>query len=205
MKKGFTFLELIIVIGIISLLLPAFKNVFRMENKKDIQSKTCVNYFYWEISNFFDNAITWRGFYTGNAGDKWWKYPQEYFIKIDINNDTVKLESENYSLDKFVFTWDWEHQQWCFGVGYYVNLTWNIQNIKINKWLGWNINNPAFLMTGTNGDRILTWEILFEFVKLNKTKPIAKIFVDKRTSQISLNRCLLREEGNNCKRWSNKN
>ncbi len=77
--KLFTLLELIFVIGIISLLFLVFSNFnTSREQEKILNARSCVNSVVWKLNNYLNYAFTSKLLYTG-----WNKiYPDKYIIEI---------------------------------------------------------------------------------------------------------------------------
>ncbi|HCB51970.1 TPA: hypothetical protein DEP21_05425 [Patescibacteria group bacterium] len=57
-KKGFTILEIIMVIGIISILFLTLKNTFQYKQKDYLYAETCINKIYGDMNNFSYAAMT---------------------------------------------------------------------------------------------------------------------------------------------------
>lgn len=57
-KQGFSMLELILIIIIISILFLASRNFFQVPNKHLIESEQCINTLHGQINQFFYQAIT---------------------------------------------------------------------------------------------------------------------------------------------------
>ncbi len=200
-KRSFTLVEFLVVILIVSMLLVYFWNIFSLNDKNFIQAQTCSNKIYWDISNFFNYAVTWRWIHIWT----WYKYPDLY--NVDLNYISKKI-TLNYSWSdwSWIFktidlTWSfWTSEDTknnCYARNYYVNITWWIAwtwliSVNINKLLQWDINSPSFII---NSDKTLfTWSVDLEYCDWKYCKPITKFFVDKRIQNIKTIRCM---------KWSN--
>ena len=143
MKKGFTLLELLIVVIIIWLLMLSFKNMFSYKDINRLKYDTCNVHINWKLDNFFQDAILQKSIYTGNK----WKKVDDYSIIFDIDNQKID----------FIFSWSqiwWKviktiHLNWtwfdekndCFSPGYHTKLSWENLKVEIKPWL--QVDNDA--------------------------------------------------------------
>jgi prepilin-type N-terminal cleavage/methylation domain-containing protein len=81
-KKGFTVLELVIVIVIIGILMLAFKGSFQIKNRDNLYAEACINNLYGEISNYLYTAITSKAISSGTLS----VYPEVYSLFFDTSN-----------------------------------------------------------------------------------------------------------------------
>jgi prepilin-type N-terminal cleavage/methylation domain-containing protein len=63
-KKGFSFLELLIVMMIISILFVTFKSSFQIKNKDILYGQACIEHVYGEVNNFVYAAISSKSVYS---------------------------------------------------------------------------------------------------------------------------------------------
>lgn len=78
MKKGYTLVELIIVIVIIGILMIAFRSIFQVGNRDSLYGEACINNLYGDVSNYLYSAITSRAISSGNIKT----YPNTYYIEF---------------------------------------------------------------------------------------------------------------------------
>lgn len=57
-KKGFSFLEILIVIMIVGILFVTFRSSFQIKNKDILYGQSCIETIYGEINNFLHAAIS---------------------------------------------------------------------------------------------------------------------------------------------------
>jgi prepilin-type N-terminal cleavage/methylation domain-containing protein len=87
MKKGYTLIELLIVIVIVGVLMLAFKNIFQINNKDSLYGEACINNLYGEVSNYLYSAITSKGIKSGNVT----VYPSTYYIDFNTTTNAIRL------------------------------------------------------------------------------------------------------------------
>jgi len=188
--KSFTLIEIIVVIVIIWLIASWISTMFKMKEKDSIYSQACLASVYWELSNYVDNAITWKGIYTWSN----WQTPDSYIISLDPSTDKVSLlyswaSSWSWLYQSFLLNWSWNDSKYkCYWDNYYVDLSWQSYNLSIIKWLNWDINNSSF---NINSWTIFTWDVDFLFCqKPSNCKILWKLHMDNRSYTIWLNKCL---------------
>lgn len=201
--KSFTLIEIIVVIVIIWLIASWISTMFKMKEKDNIYSQACLANVYWEVSNYVDNAITWKWIYTWSN----WYTPDMYLVSFIPNLDVVSLSyswsaSWSWLYKNFQLNWSWNDAKYkCFWDNYYVDLSWQNYNLSIIKWLNWDINNSSFSINSWTN---FTWEIEFMFCqKPNNCKILWKIIMDNRSYTIWLNKCLnWWSWWTSCSKWS---
>ena len=57
-KKGFSFLEMLIVIMIVGILFVVFRTSFQVKNKDVLYGQACIETIYGEVNNFLHAAIS---------------------------------------------------------------------------------------------------------------------------------------------------
>lgn len=207
MKKSFTLMEILFVVVIVSFLIYSFWKLFQLKERDYILGQACVVKTYWTLRNFVDNASTGRGLFVASQTIP--KDPDKYFINVDTLSNKITLtysgtNSWTWIYSQINFTGNWfDSANSCYGDKYYIDLTWTNYSLSINRGLIWDINNPAFSISGSTSNDI-TWAIELDYcLHTWWCKILWLIQFDKRTYNIEFNKCLLWTGAwSLCEKWS---
>lgn len=198
MKKGYTLIELIVVIAIIWVLLLAFRNVFQVKNKDALYGEACINNLYGEASNYLYSAITSKAITSGDTKI----HPDTYYIEFDTSADTnairftYKTGSETHLRKDLSFTGisgDMPSNYNCTTNAYNIILSWASFRTQINKWLTEDANLQSMSLSGRGIDRnTFSSEVRFLLTYPGSTwyRELGKFIVDTRTQSIKSKMCL---------------
>lgn len=209
-KAGFTLIEMLFVLVIISLLVSTGSWLFKSSDKNIISAQSCLNFTNWFITQTINSAVTGKWIYS------WWKlnFPDSYFLqlswqKLDFGyswwtawykfTSTVLFSGSNNT-----------SPYWCYAKDFYVQLTWN-------SWTFWvNINIlddsfnplPRFLINQDPG--VFTWSIIANYCWNDRwtdwkkfCRPLWKFVFDRRTETSKYIKCLnWNLWWRTCSRWS---
>lgn len=192
MKKGYTIVELIIVIGIIWVLMVAFRNVFQVNNKDTLYGEACVNNLYGDVSNYLYSAITSKAIYDWSGRI----YPDSYYIEFSSSTNAIILRYQTWENEIITgrylsLTWTVPQNYNCSNNKYDVILSGGDLILKINKWL--TEDNDLRSMTLSGGANLFTGTIKFYLTYPlwnNGNKELGKFDIDIRTQNIKKTICL---------------
>lgn len=200
-KKGFTLVEILIVIMIIGILFVAFKSLFQVNNKDILYSQACVENIYGEINNFVQAGLHSKVMYSGDIRI----FPDKYVVSFNTYKQEIELlytQEANTHIYKSI-TWTGNTANYCTNNSYMIMLTWDNYRIHINK--GWEENNnfQTFYLSDipsiSNGwntflmcDRWWTW-----------CQEIARLQSDTRIMSINKYMCLHLDNNGICSEWDN--
>lgn len=189
--KWFTILEIIIVIGIISILLVAFRNSFQYAQKDSLYAESCVNKLYGDTNNFIYAAMTSKWIYTSG----WIIFPEQYIIKFTTGtNSAISLEykASNGSTGIYInniLNGSWLKNSYCSTAGYTGILSWNRMTVTINKGITQDQNIPTFSISW--GNNLFTGGTSFFLCYSgNACKELAMFEIDTRIQSIKRKKCL---------------
>lgn len=196
MKKGYTIIELIIVILIVWVLMVAFQNVFQVKNRDSLYWEACVNNLYGDISNFMYAAITSRAI-TVNSTQI---FPDFYYIDLNVDKNSIVLSYWTWEkstlatpiiYNELTLTGSVPANYNCKSPSYYMELSWSNLSVTINKWLGEDIQLRSFILSWSSN--LFTWEVKFLLKDAQWGtwyKELGRLTVDTRTQNIKSNLCL---------------
>ena len=167
------------------------KNIFMPQNKDILYAQNCSNILYWEINNYINTAITSKWLWT------WWTnvFPKYYIIWFFPNQNKIEFSYENqWNETKYKtinFSWEFAKHIYCQTNSYQITMSGQIQNIKINKGLQNNNNEPIFQLH-TDWIQEFTGKIEMKLCNLELTncKLFAKYIIDTRTRHINYAKCM---------------
>lgn len=215
MKKGFTIIELLIVVIIIWLLIWALKPMFTYKNVDRLKYDTCYLHINWKLDNFFQSAILQKSVYTW---DKWRKV-NTYWIKFDVTNQKIDLiyswTQIWWNIIKSIdLNWTWfDKENDCFTPSYHTKLSWENIKVIIKPWL--QVDNKAdwdawiVLYTWSSfsnkANNWATWAVSFYYCEWSWTQLKCyernKIVIDTKVNLIKKYFCKKKRE-NPCASWS---
>ena len=118
--RGFTLLELMIVIVILGLLIAAFANFWRGVDRDFIKAQTCANQMSSRLNSIVNGAFMQKGIYHNNQRI----YPTQHLVKFYPTGFQylVSTGSSFELIEKFVTTGDGYGSNECYGRGYRVKI-----------------------------------------------------------------------------------
>lgn len=196
-KAGFTLIEMLFVLVIISMLVSAGSWLFKSSDKNIINAQSCLNFTNWFITQTINSAVTWKWIYS------WWslRFPDSYYL--DLNSQKIDFwyswwTAWHQVTSSVVFSWSENTSPYgCYAKDFYVQLTW------ASWWLNININIlddsfnplPRFLINNDPGQ--FTWSFIANFCgndigsDWNKfCRPLWKFIFDRRTETVKYVKCL---------------
>jgi len=198
-KKWFTLIELIMVIGIILTLIVTFNNIFVNTNKDFLYVETCINKIHWDMNNFIYSAITSKWLYVWT----WTIFPQQYTISI-IPEKEIILLYENYDNTTWIYLSNDLSStilanDYCSTNKYITKLSWNRVDIAINKSSLDDQTLPTFTINNWSEIFSEITKMYLCYVENNDCKEIANFIIDIRTQNIQKKKCtLINKEGIDC-------
>lgn len=181
-KKGFSFLEMLIVIMVISILFVAFRSSFQVKNKDVLYGQTCIETLYGQVNNFLHAGLSSKAISSWNIQI----FPKQYIISFNIPQQVIVLK---YVIEQEADTYSnipisWDTKDYCSSNNYTIVMTWNNYTLQISKWSLENLNySNTSISTGRNTflqcDTSWTW-----------CKEIARFESDIRTLNIKKQICL---------------
>lgn len=200
-KKWFTFLEVLIVMMIVSILFVTLRSSFQIKNKEVFYEQACVESIYGQINNFLYGAI------SSKSVNSWWTqiFPDVYNIHFDTSNQNISLQYKTtgnpyYTYNKINISGQ-NNMQYCNNNNSTLVLSWDSYEITINKWLQENNTTKAFYLSGTS----ITGNNIFRWCDNNweDCKEIAHFITDTRTITIQKQMCLYFDTTGDCLEWDN--
>lgn len=86
-KKGFTMLEVLIVIMIVGILFVAFRSSFQIKNKDVLYGQACIETLYGQINNFVYAGLSSKVIFSGNVKH----FPDQYIATFNPNIQNISL------------------------------------------------------------------------------------------------------------------
>lgn len=196
--KGFSFLEMLIVIMIVSILFVAFRSSFQVKNKDILYSQSCIESIYGEVNNFLYAWLSSKSLFTGNTTI----FPDQYIISFQPLSGIIELLYENQgstNLYNRIQINGNSNITNCINSAYTIQLTWETYQLHINKWLQ-ETNMKSFFIS----DWVNTGENIFLQCdnKWTRCKPVGYFESDTRTISIKKQICLS-FSGSECSEWDN--
>jgi len=200
-KKWFSFLELLMVMMVVSILFVAFRSSFQVKNKDVFYGQACVESIYGEINNFLYAAI------SSKSINSWWTqiFPDVYNINFDVSNQSISLKYKTtgnpyYTYSDITISGQ-NNIQYCNNNNSTLLLSWDSYEITINKWLQENTTTKAFYLSGVS----ITGQNIFRWCdgQGNECKNISYFLTDTRTITIQKHMCLHFDTTGDCLEWDN--
>lgn len=186
-KKGFTIIEMVMVIFIVWILMLTFKNNFQINNRDKFFGEACINNIYGDINNYMYAAITSKLIFSGTEK----VYPTVYYIDFKSSTNSI-LFSHQKSTGSIVTQTTMTltgtnipSNYNCKSNAYNIVLSWWNFQLKINKWLLEDSNLRSMILSG-GGNTYFTGEIKFLLTYPNSTgyKELGKFEIDTRIQNI---------------------
>jgi len=198
--KGFSFLEMLIVIMVVSILFVAFRSSFQIKNKDILYSQACIETMYGQVNNFFQAGMTSKLQLSGSTTI----FPDQYIISFNPTQQRIQLkyneQGNEYTYSTIELTGS--NIMYCSSNSYIIQLSWETYEIYINKWAQ-AISTLKYLhLSWTNS--ISTWWSIFLQCNTQWTwcKTMARFESDTRTISLKKQMCLS-FSGNDCSEWDN--
>jgi len=201
-KKWFSFLEMLIVIMIVSVLFIAFRSSFQIKNKDVLYGQACIETVYGQVNNFLHAGLSSKSLFT-------WAnpfFPDQYIISFNPWSGVIHLRYKEQGIigtySSIEFTGN-NNIMYCSSNAYTIQLTWETYEISINKWLQENTSLQFFYLSGTNS--ISTgWSIFLQCSnQWAWCKTMARFESDTRTISLKKQICLMFDTMGGCNEWDN--
>ncbi len=201
-KKGFTMLEVLIVIMIVGILFVAFRSSFQIKNKDVLYGQACIETLYGQINNFVYAGLSSKVIFSGNVKH----FPDQYIATFNPNIQNISLnyqENTTTSIYSSIDISGWSNINYCRTSTYFMRMNGDNYTLTINKWLAENQNLQSFFITGTSSQS--TGGNTFWECNLVGTwcKEMARFETDIRTISIKKYMCLSFSETWDCLEWDN--
>lgn len=195
-RKGFSFLEMLIVMMIVGILFVVFRSAFQVKNKDLLYGEACIETIYGEINNFLHAAVSSKSLTVS-----WTQiFPARYIISfLPLEQRvTIGYEEENspYTLYKNI-PMTGNTIDYCRDNEYSIVLSGDTYDIAINKGLQKNQDMQFFSISWVG--IVSTGENILRQCDLQQTvcKKLARFETDTRTITIKKQICLT-FTGNDC-------
>ena len=201
-KSGFSFLELLIVMMIVSVLFVAFRSSFEVKNKDTFYAQACVEDIYGQVNNFIHAGLSSKSLFDWTTA----VFPDTYTISFQPEEQKIFLQYQQqesgYIYSSIEITGD-SNTTYCVSNSYIMLLTWDTYELTINKWLQENIALQSFYLSGTTS--VSTWANIFlqctpEWLWCKK---IGRFQTDTRTLSLQKQICLFINNEGECEERDN--
>jgi prepilin-type N-terminal cleavage/methylation domain-containing protein len=200
-KSGFSFLEVLIVIMIVSILFVAFRSSFQIKNKDVLYGQACIETLYGQVNNFVHAALSSKSLFTWSTAI----FPDQYIITFNPSSWAIVLSYEQqgsgYTYSNIELSGN--NINYCISSSYIILMSWDTYQLHINKWLQENATLQFFYLTGTSS--VSTGGNTFLQCNLhgNWCKTMAYIESDTRTISLKKQMCLTFTGAGECFEWDN--
>jgi len=200
-KRAFSFLEMLIVIMIISILFVAFRGSFQVKNKDVLYGQACIETLYGQVNNFLHAGLSSKSVFSWNTAI----FPDQYIAKFIPDQQKILLTYEinelPYPYQELLVTGS--TTTYCKSNSYEIFMTWTTYEVHINKWLQENQALQSFYITG--GTSVSTGETTFIQCtsQWSGCKTMARFETDTRTISLKKYMCLSFTETGECIQWDN--
>lgn len=173
----FTLIELVIVIGILSLIFLFSRNLLTTNRKSNIQIQECVEYIQGSLEKHWYNAIYNKAI-TKN-GIKF--FADNFFIYSRTNDNIIELGYEDTTVQNIQLGIDGTIYQ-CNTSSHYIQLSWNNQKITIHKN---NREQNNTIQIGENNQSKTSIElVLCDKSPEANCQTYSNIYIDKRSQNL---------------------
>lgn len=200
-KRGFSFLEILIVMMIVSILFVTFRSSFQVKNKDVLYGQACIETVYGEVNNFLHAAI------SSKSVNSWGTqiFPDTYIISFIPAEQSIKLWYQSpwnpyYIYSTLLMTGN--SNNYCSSNRYAMVLSWMTYEIYINKGLQEGQNMRFFYLSWAS---ISTGANTFLQCDINGTwcKTMGRFESDTRTISLQKQICLSFSTTGDCLEWDN--
>lgn len=195
-KKWFSFLEMLIVIMIVSILFVSFRSAFQVKNKDVLYGQACIETLYGQINNFLHAGLSSKSLFSWTTPI----FPDQYIITFNpLTQDIVlgyQKQGFDYSYAKIDMTGN-TNNNYCITNSYIIVLSWDNYALHINKGLQENADMQFFYISGTTSvstGQSVFWQCTLQW---SWCKEMARFESDTRTISIKKQICLS-FTGNDC-------
>ncbi|MEF2176092.1 MAG: type II secretion system protein [Candidatus Absconditabacteria bacterium] len=209
-KAGFTLIEMLFVLVIISMLVSAGSGLFKSSDKNIINAQSCLNFTNGFITQTINSAVTGKGIYSGGS----LRFPDSYYL--DLNSQKIDFgysggTAGHQVTSSVVFSGSENTSPYgCYAKDFYVQLTGasgglniniNILDDSFNPLPRFLINNDPGQFTGSFIANFCGNDIGSDGNKF--CRPLGKFIFDRRTETVKYVKCLNWDLGGKvCARWS---
>jgi len=200
-RKGFSFLEVLIVIMIVGILFVAFRSSFQVKNKDVLYGQACIETLYGQVNNFLHAGLSSKSINSWGTQI----FPDQYIITFDSAQQLIELKYEEqgsgYIYSSISLTGN--NIGYCISNSYMIVMSWDTYELHVNKWLQENAALQSFYITGTNSVGTGTNTFLQCDLQWTWCKTMARFESDTRTLSIKKQICLTFTGGGDCFEWDN--
>jgi len=188
-KSWFSFLEILIVMMIVSILFVAFRSSFQIKNKDVLYGQACIETLYGQVNNFLHAGLSSKSLFTWTTAI----FPDQYIITFDPVQQLIELKYEEqgsgYIYSSIEITGN-TNISYCSSNSYIIVMSWDTYELYVNKWLQENAALQFFYLSWTTS--VSTGGNIFLQCDLNLTwcKTIARFESDTRTISLKKQMCL---------------
>ena len=205
-KSWFSFLEMLIVIMIVSVLFIAFRSSFEIKNKDVLYGQACIETIYGQVNNFLHAGLSSKSLFVWTSTI----FPDQYIISFNPWSGLITLaykekgqgNTNTYSSIEFTGS---NNIMYCSSNAYTIQLTWETYQLYINKGLQENTELRFFYLRGTNS--ISTGQSIFLQCSNQWTwcKTMARFESDTRIISLKKQICLMFDTMGGCNEneWDN--
>lgn len=188
-KKWFSFLEILIVMMIVSILFIAFRSSFQVKNKDVLYSQACIETLYGEVNNFLHAGLSSRSIQSWGTQI----FPDQYIISFKPDEQMIELRYTSQGTEKIYSNIELtgnNNIMYCSSNNYTIQLSWETYELHINKGLQENAALQFFYLSGASS--ISTWWNTFIQCDAQWTwcKIMARFESDTRTISLKKQMCL---------------
>lgn len=188
-KKGFSFLEILIVMMIVSVLFIAFRSSFQVKNKDILYGQACIETLYGQVNNFLHAGLSSKSIQS-------WEiqiFPDQYIISFKPDEQMIELRymlEGSERLYNSIELIENKNDMYCKSNSYSITLSWETYELYINKGLQKNADLQFLYLSGTHW--ISTGENTFIQCDAQWTwcRSMARFESDTRTISLKKQICL---------------
>lgn len=201
-KKGFSFLEILIVIMIVGILFVTFRSSFQIKNKDILYGQTCIETIYGEINNFLHAAVSSKSLNSWGTQI----FPDTYIITFDPTTQHIHLWYEAQWNPYYIYrsiSVTGDVNNYCSTAAYTIVMSWDAYQVYINKWLQKTQEKSFFYFSGINSVSTGADTLLQCDTTGTGCKTLARFEADTRTISLKKQMCLSFATTGDCLEWDN--
>lgn len=202
-KRGFSLLELLIVIAIIWICFVAFKSAFEIKNKDTLYAQACIETIYGQVNNFIYGGLSSKSLFSWTTAI----FPQQYSISFNPTQQTIQLKyatgDEIVHIYSSIAITGNGNTSYCSSNRYTILMTWASYDIYINKWLTENTALQSFYLSGANLVNTGGNDFVYCTPQGNECKTIARFQIDTRSLSLQKQMCLYVNSTGDCEERDN--